>query len=411
MSTDGPLAGVRVVDLSWVLAGPVVGRLMADAGADVIKVESRQRMDNTRLGRALPSAEEGAEPTDRVPLFHALNAGKRSVAVDLRSPGAADVVKRLVAVSDVVVENFAPGVLDRLGLGYESLRAVNPTVILLSMSGTGQQGPLSDVPAYAPTVSSLAGLESLVGYPGEPPVGMIGANFADSLGGLYGFHAVLVALWARDGLGVGQHIDYSEMDGVCTMLAEPLIDFALNGRVAVPSGNRTRDGAAPYGVFPAGGDDQWLALAVVSDQEWAAFVAATGGEPWTADPSYATAAGRREHRSALHDAIARYTSARARDETVELLRHHGVPASPVYEVGEWASDPHYLERGLLVEVDGLPGGGEVKVYGSPWQMLGTPVGPRGPGPALGQHTREVLRTVASISDAEIDELTASGVVA
>lgn len=410
MSTDGPLAGVRVVDLSWVLAGPVVGRLMADAGADVIKVESRQRLDNTRLGRALPSTEEGAEPTDRVPLFHALNAGKRSVAVDLRSPGAAGVVKRLVAVSDVVVENFAPGVLDRLGLGYESLCAANPSVILLSMSGTGQQGPLSDVPAYAPTVSSLAGLESLVGYPGEPPMGMIGANFADSLGGLYGVHAVLAALWAREELGVGQHIDYSEMDGVCTMLAEPLMDYFLNGRVAVPTGNSSRDGA-PYGVFPAAGDDQWLAMAVVSDQDWAAFSVATGGEPWTADPSYATADGRRQQEAELHDSIARYTRAHPRDEIVERLRRHGVPASPVYEVGEWVNDPYHRSRGLLAEVDGLPGGGEVTVYGSPWQLSATPVGPRGPGPALGQHTRQVLRTVAEISDAEIDELTASGVVA
>jgi crotonobetainyl-CoA:carnitine CoA-transferase CaiB-like acyl-CoA transferase len=419
LPADLPLAGVRVLDLSWVLAGPLVGRLLADAGAEVIKVESHGRMDNTRLGRAMASSDGEIPKTDRVPLFHSLNAGKKSLDIDLRSPTAPAVVSRLTAVCDVVVENFAPGVLDRLGLGYDVLRAANERIILVSLSGTGQHGPLSDVPAYAPTVSSLAGLEGLVGYeypdgvghdgPVRGPVGMVGSNFADSLGGLYGFHAVLAALFARDVHGVGQHVDYSEMDGVCTMLAEPLIDYFLNERVMAPSGNTHRSGA-PYGIFPAAGEDEWISIGVTSDEEWVAFCIATAGEDWVGLPEYSTAAGRRAAARQLHDDVAAYTARSPRDELVAKFRHHGVAASPVYRVGEGAYDDHFWARGLLARIDGVPGVGETTVYGSPWSLSATPVGPRGAGPSLGQHTREVLSSVVGMTEDEIDELVAAGVV-
>jgi benzylsuccinate CoA-transferase BbsF subunit len=408
-SSELPLSGVRVLDLSWVLAGPAVGRLLADAGAEVIKIESRARMDNTRLGRPLPSADETVEPTDRVPLFHALNAGKQSVGIDLRQPAAVDILKRLASVSDVVVENFAPGVLSRLGVGYEVLSSVNPSIILLSMSGTGQSGPLSDVTAYAPTVSSLAGLESLVGYPGEEAIGMLGANFADSLGGLYGFLAVLTALWARGELGVGQLVDYSEMDGVCTMMAEPFSDYFLNREVMPPSGNCHRSGA-PYGIFPSGGEDSWIALAVVSDGEWAAMCQATQNEEWASDPRYLTAAGRRAASRELREAVASYTVRHDRDELVRLLRSVGIAASPVYATGEQQHDEFFWSRGLLERVDGVAGVGETVVYGSPWRLSATPVGPRGPAPRLGQHTRQVLGSLAGLSESELDELFAAGAV-
>jgi benzylsuccinate CoA-transferase BbsF subunit len=410
MTTElSPLSGIRVLDLSWVLAGPLVGRLMADAGAEVVKIESAERMDNTRLGRPLPATDESSESHDRVPLFHALNAGKQSVAINLRAAAAAAVVKRIVATCDVVIENFAPGVLDRLGLGYEALREVKPGIVVLSMSGTGADGPLSDVPAYAATVTSLAGLESVVGYAGEPPIGMLGANFADSIGGLFGFHAVLSALWARDEVGVGQHIDYSEMEGVCTFLAEGFIDYFTNGRVLAPSGNAHRTGS-PYGVFPTAGEDSWIAIGVTSDEEWSSLCSATEGEAWVDKAEFSTIGGRLRHRVSLEDEIGRYTARHERDVLVRELRDAGVAASAVYSVGEQATDEHFWERGLLVRLDDVPGAGDVVIYGSPWTLSETPVAPRGPAPRLGEHTREVLSRVAGLSEAELDELDAAGVL-
>lgn len=409
-TTEGPLTGIRVLDLSWVLAGPVVGRLMADAGAQVIKVESERRLDNTRLGRPFPVEDETIRAIDRVPLFHTLNAGKLSIGVDLRSEAGRDLVLKIAETCDVVVENFAPGVLDRLGLGYEVLRSLHPELILLSMSGAGQDGPLSDVPAYAPTVTSLAGLDGLVGYPGEGALGMLGANFADALGGLYGFHAVLTALWARDSHGIGQHVDYSEMDGVCSMLAEPLIDYFMNGRVASPSGNSHRTGA-PYGIFPTQGWERWIAIAVVSDDDWRAFCAATPQQAWARAPAYATSSGRLEAKSELEREIAAYTSECERDELIDRLRRHEVAASPVYAVGEQAGDEHFSARGLLQSVEGVPGVDRAPIYGSPWRLSDSQVGPRGAGPALGEHTRQVLGSIAGLSESEIDELVSSEVVA
>jgi len=405
----GPLSGIRVLDLSWVLAGPLVGRLMADAGAEVVKIESAERMDNTRLGRPVATTDEGSQPYDRVPLFHALNAGKKSVSINLRADGATEIVKRLVATSDVVIENFAPGVLDRLGLGYEVLREVKPDIIVLSMSGTGADGPLSDVPAYAATVTSLAGLESLVGYATEPPIGMLGANFADSLGGLFGLHAVLSALWARDEQGVGQHIDYSEMEGVCTFLAEGFIDYFTNGRVLGPSGNSHRTGS-PYGVFPATGEDAWLTIGVTSDEEWVTFCSATGGESWGEDPELKTIEGRLRRKVQLEHDIGRYTARYERDVLVAELRRAGVAASPVYAVGEQVDDRYFWERGLLERLDDVEGAGEVVIYGSPWKLSDTPVGPRGRAPRLGEHTRNVLSRDAGLSDGELDDLDAAGVL-
>jgi benzylsuccinate CoA-transferase BbsF subunit len=238
---------------------------------------------------------------------------------------------------------------------------------------------------------------------------MLGANFADSIGGLFGFHAVLSALWARDEVGVGQHIDYSEMEGVCTFLAEGFIDYFTNGRVLAPSGNAHRTGS-PYGVFPTAGEDSWIAIGVTSDEEWSSLCSATEGEAWVDKAEFSTIGGRLRHRVSLEDEIGRYTARHERDVLVRELRDAGVAASAVYSVGEQATDEHFWERGLLVRLDDVPGAGDVVIYGSPWTLSETPVAPRGPAPRLGEHTREVLSRVAGLSEAELDELDAAGVL-
>ncbi len=408
--TIAPLAGIRVVDLSWVLAGPVAGRLLADAGAEVIKVESRGHLDNTRRGKSVApggSAPDAAlDPIDRVPLFHNLNAGKKSVGIDLASPTGVAVVKRLIRASDVVLENFAPGVMARLGLAYEVLCADHPQLIMVSLSGTGQDGPLSDIPAYAPTVTSLSGLESIVAYPGEAPLGIMGLNLADSFGGLYGFHAVLNALWARKKHGIGQHVDYSELEGVCTLLAEPIADYHMNGRVMAPSGNESSQDA-PYGIFPVEGVDRWVSIAVVGDGQWRSFCAATSGASWCTDVRLAGSAGRLAGKVELESALAEYTRSLAGDELVARLQQAGIAAAPVYGPAEQVADAHFRARGLFRQID-VEGLGPHLIYGAPWQLGATPTVPTTGAPRLGQHTREVMREMLGMDEAAIDALVATG---
>jgi benzylsuccinate CoA-transferase BbsF subunit len=407
-----PLAGVRVIDMSWVLAGPVAGRLMADAGADVIKVESRKRLDNTRRGRSLPPAPGAApdsDPLDRVPMFHNLNAGKKSIALDLSTPQGIALVRRLIAKSDVVLDNFAPGVMERLGLGYDVLKVDNPRLVMLSMSGTGQRGPLSDVPAYAPTVTSLAGLESLVGYEGEAPTGLLGLNLADSYAGVCAFQALLVALWAQRKHGIGQFIDFSEMEGICTMMAMPLIDCALNRRVMQPTGNRAAPDAAPHGVFPVAGDDAWIGLSILEDDEWQAFCAAAPDAPGAGDARHVHRDGRLAQRCELETALAGWTRLQDGPALVGRLRAVGVAAAPVHDIAGMVADPHFRERGVFRTLD-IPDIGPQVVYGSPWRLCATPTLGTTGAPRLGEHTRQVLSEVLGVGDAEVDRLREQGIL-
>jgi len=408
-----PLVGVRVLDLSWVLAGPVTGRLLADAGADVIKVESRKRIDNTRRGKAVPVAsgvdEASSDPVDRVPLFHNLNAGKKSIALDLGTAEGLDVLRRLLAQTDIVLDNFAPGVMQRLGLGRQTLLDDFPRLIAISLSGTGQQGPLADIPAYAPTVTSLAGLEDLVGYPedGGAAMGILGLNLADSWAGLVGFYAVLSALWAQRMTGKGQFIDFSEMEGICTMMATPLIDYEMNGRVMQASGNAAPLGA-PYGIFPAAGVDQWISLAVVSEHEWQAFCAVEPEAPWVSDPAYASAAARVAAKTRLEEQIAAYTRQHEAVALVARLQEGGVAAGLVHDYAGQLADGHLRDRELFREID-VPDVGKHLIYGSPWRLTATPTQSRGAAPRLGEHTRAVLAERLGMDDAEYQRLADAGV--
>lgn len=411
MPSSLPLSGVRVLDMSWVLAGPVAGRLLADAGAEVIKVESRKRLDNTRRGRSLPpapGAPADSDPLDRVPMFHNLNAGKKSIAIDLSTAQGIAIVKQLIGKSDVLLDNFAPGVMSRLGLGYEALKADHPHLVMISMSGVGQHGPLNDVPAYAPTVTSLAGLESLVGYAGEEPTGLLGLNLADSYAALCAFYAVLVALWAQRRSGLGQFIDFSEMEGLCTMMALPLIDFASHRRVMQPAGNGAVR-AAPHGVFPVAGDDAWVAISVLDDAQWQAFCVAAHDGPWIGVERWQHGQGRLAERAELEAAVATWTRAQEGPALVARLRAAGVAAAPVHDVAGQVADPHFWQRGLLRHIE-IPGVGRQVVYGSPWRLITTPTLGTIGAPQLGQHTREVLTEVLHFDDAQVDRLLAQGVL-
>ena len=417
MSGLRPLDGLRVIDFWWVAVGPVLASLLADMGAEVIKVESSKRLDYCRLipapvlegERQAEAFASRAEIIDTVPLFHNYNRGKKSVTVDLRHPGAPALLKRLVATADVVVENFSPRVLREIGLDWEALRAVKPDLVMISCSAAGQTGPWSDLKTFAPSLSSLAGLESLVGYPGERVLGMLAFGYADPSNAHHGALAVLAALWHRERTGQGQYIDMSQLEATVGLAGESLMDYFMNGRVAGPEGSRHRS-MAPHANYPCRGEDQWVAIAVEDDAAWVRLVEAIGGPAWAREERFATLAGRQAHLEELDRRLAEWTRERAACEATERLQQAGVAAFPVYGLEDEKGDPHFRARGLLAWPS-HPRIGTMEVYAHPIKLSATPGAVRGTAPALGEHTDEVFGELLGLSPEELARLRSGGVLA
>ena len=393
------------------MAAPIAGHLLADHGAEVIKVESRRRMDASRRGRPVitgdaATGDRGAAP-DLIPLFHNLNRGKLSLTLDLTRPEGIAIARDLVRISDVVLENFTPHVMPSLGLDYNILRPLKPDLVYASLSAAGQTGPLRDIAAYAPSVTSLAGMESLVGYPGEPPIGMLGLNFSDPTAGLHGYIAILMALWHRNRTGQGQYIDLSQIEVVATLLGEPLAAYFQTGEVAAPQGNASQR-MAPHGIYPAQGTDCWISIAVVDDREWAAL-AEYIGQPWTADPQFATLEGRLANSEQLDQLLGEWTRQFEAYPLMEALQSLGVAAAPVLSIEEQFADPQYLARQVYTFLQ-HPSVGEEPVYGLPWRLGDTPGQVSRPAPNLGEHNEYVLGELLGYSTAVIRSLEASGVL-
>ena len=404
--TDGGtpdiLAGIRVLDLGMVWAGSICGQVLSDFGADVIKIESRANLDIARRGRPIVGTEY--DPNQN-PLFHNTARNKRSLALNLKTEQGREVLRRLVAHSDILIENWRPGALPGLGFGYEDLRAIRPDIIMISQTLAGQDGRDARLRAYGPTVSSLTGLDSLVGYEGEQPLGM-GHAYADPNVGLHSALLALSALERRRLTGEGAYIDVSMWEAMVTALATPLLDCELNGRVAGPRGDGEAPGA-PAGVFPCSGDDHWLVLEVHDDADWAGLTGAMGRPDWALDARFADAAGRLAARDELNGLVGAWTAERDRDELAVLLQDHGVIAAPCLAVSDRLFDEHLTAREGFVWVEN-PVLGREPVYGQAIRLSETPGAVRAPAPMLGQHSAEVLREVLGMSDAGIAALDEAG---
>lgn len=394
-----PLEGLRVLNLGWVWAGPVVGQTLAFLGAEVIKIESRTRLD---LLRTLPPFAEGIVDPDRCLFNHAAWAGNGSVTLDLKQPEAIELVRRLVPLSDVVVENFGPGVMERMGLGYETLRGLRHDVILFSMPAAGLDGPLKDVRTYGLSLASLTGLDSLTGYKGEGPTPMENA-FCDPFTGIFGAFGVLTALQHRRRTGEGQHVEFSQQEAAMQMIGPAYMDYVLNGRVAAPRGNEhpTRS-AAPHSVFRCRGEDRWISIAVSTDLEWAGLVAAMGHPAWTAAREFATHEARIVHIDALHEHVGRWTTGFDDRELAGHLQSHGVAAAPVLDIADLLHDPHYRARGTYIEVT-HPLGFRETIYGS-YVKLSRSAPQVRPGPCMGQDNEYALKALLGLSDERYREL-------
>ncbi|MBI3104912.1 MAG: CoA transferase [Candidatus Rokubacteria bacterium] len=411
-----PLDGLRVLDFGWVAVGPVIGSLLAEMGAEVIKIESSRRLDYCRLLPPTPSVRREqpdrapvAADLDMVSMFHNYNRGKLGITVDLRHPGAPALLRRLVARSDVVLENFSPGVLRRIGLHYEALREVRPDLVMISCSAAGQDGPWSELKTFAPSLSSLAGLEVLIGYPGERVLGALAYGYADPSNAHHGALAVLAALWHRQRTGHGQYIDMSQLEATVGLTVEPLMDWFMNGRVWGRQGNDHLS-MAPHGHYPCRGDDAWVSIAVEDDRAWTRLVAALGDVPWAREPRFATLAGRRAHLAELDARLAEWTRERTGWEATEILQRAGVAAFPVYGLDEQAADPHFQARGLMARPE-HPRIGPMQVYAHPIKLGATPGGVTATAPMLGEHNDHVFRELLGLSAVEIERLRAEGVIA
>jgi len=400
-----PLEGIRVTNFGWVWAGPVAGQTLSMLGAEVHKIESRARLD---LTRSLPPFVGGERDPDRSVTNHSMFAGNGSVSLNLTKPEAKELALKLVAMSDVVIENFGPGAMDGMGLGYEVLKRARPEVIYISMPPAGTSGPLRNVRTYGMTLTSITGLDSMTGYLDGVPVPFENA-YADPYNGLIGAYAVMLALRQRQLTGEGQHIDYSQLEGIMQMAGPAFMDYFLNGRSPGPRENRHPLGAAaPHGVFPCAGDDRWIAIAVLTDAEWQGLVEAMGRPDWAHAPDLATAAGRIAAIDAIHERLAAWTAGQDDYELAANLQRHGVPATPVLNVADLLSDPHYKARGTFVEVQ-HPLGFTETIYSAYVKMSRTQPRVR-PGPAIGQDNERVLKGLLGVAHAEYERLVADQVI-
>ncbi len=329
---DAALSDIRVIDMTRVWAGPLGSRIFADFGAHVIRVSDPR------------TSEQGLSLMDRE-----LNRNKPNLAVRLDIDEGRDIFLELVAVSDVVVENFRPRVMPNLDLGYETLSKVNPGIVLCSMSGFGATGPYSTYPSLGTAAEAQSGIVSMLGYPGELPL-PTGLAYADPLSGLNMVAAVMNALTHKRETGLGQFIDHSLADSPVGVLGEYVAGFSVTGRAPGPSGNRFKEDA-PSRAYAASGDDNWVAVSVTSNDDWCALRRAMGDPETLEKPEYATADGRRLHEDAIDAAIAAWMRDRDPREAMERLQAEGVPAGLVAKNRDVLSDPHLSARGLFVELD------------------------------------------------------------
>lgn len=406
-----PLAGMRVIDFGWVWSAPWVGTILGELGADVIKVEHSRRPDSLRLsGRIFRNGErvEGPE-SEMSPMYHQVNHGKLGITLNAKEPDAVALLKRLVADADLVIENMSPGSMERVGLGYEDLKLVNPKLVMLAMSAAGQFGSLSGMRAYAPTMSSFAGMEALIGYPGEEPIGALNVGLGDPNASVHGLLAVLAAWRSAQATGRGCYIDLSQVEAITGVLRPYLLEAQIKGTQPTPAGNRHPE-MAPHGIYPAKGGDRWVTIAVTDDDAWRAFVDLARDATLPVGALQFDRAMRIEQSDILDRAIAAWTATFDRDVLVAELRSVGVASSPVLSVEEMWDDPQMLARKSATEVE-IPVYGPEKLFCAPWRFARFAPLINRPGPSLGEHNRAVFGTMLGLSDDKIDELIAAGVIA
>ncbi|RWP80738.1 MAG: CoA transferase [Mesorhizobium sp.] len=381
---EPPLKGVRVVELARILAGPWAGQLLADLGADVIKVESPDGGDDTRKwGPPFVMGKDGENLS--AAYYHSCNRGKRSIAIDFSTPEGAETVRRLVATSDVLIENFKLGGLKKYGLDYDSLRQINPRLVYCSITGFGQDGPYAPRAGYDFIIQAMAGMMSITGEVGREPQ-KSGVAISDIFTGLYSVIAIQAALRHAEQTGEGQHVDMALFDTQISALGNQNLNYLVSGQSPVQMGNAHMN-IAPYEVVPV--RDGHIILAVGNDGQFAKFCAAVGLDDLPANPDFATNPARVANRVKLRERMIEALKIFDRDPLLAKLEAAGVPASPINTIGQVFADPQTIARGMRLDLDDGHGNLLPSVR-APMVMSGTPLVYERPSPRLGEHTQEIL---------------------
>jgi crotonobetainyl-CoA:carnitine CoA-transferase CaiB-like acyl-CoA transferase len=401
MKAEGrlPLEGVRVADLSWFGAGPICGQMLANFGAEVIRVESESHPDGLRTTQPVPPGKSGLNVSG---YYNNFNASKLSFTLNLNHPKARDLALKLIARSDVVLENYTPRVMEKWGLTDEAIFAANPRVIVVHMPMQGTDGPHRDFLGFGGVLAPLTGFSYLSGFPHQKPVG-VGTNYPDYVVNPgHAAIAILAALRWRRRTGKGQRIEVSQLESTVSALGPFVMDYLSNGRVAGPSGNR-HPYAAPHGAYPCTGEDRWCVIAVFSDAEWDALCEAMGRPAWCLEERFATAVGRKGHEDELDGLIAEWTATKQAHELMELLQGRGVPAGVVQTAEDVLDhDEHLRQRGFYVYLD-HPETGRAAYDGPHFRLHRTPGRLRSPAPLLGQHNEYVAREILGLTDEQMAE--------
>ena len=421
--TDLPLSGIRVVDLSRVFAMPYAGAYLADLGAEVIKVDccQAQFVDTTRtLNGPYPDNDPGELYWERAGTFQTLNRGKRSITLDLRSGDAIGILKQLVSVSDIVLENFTPRVMQRFGLDYANLRAVKPDLIMVSNTGYGHSGPWSNFGAMATALEPTHGTGAFMGYLDPGPDGRLhdggipnkmGNSYTDFLASWTAQLAVIASLIHRSRTGKGMWVDLAMYQVGSSFIGEGILDFAFNGRRTRRMGNRDHT-MSPHGCYPCLGQDEWVTIAVRDDRDWEAFCQALGQPSLAGDSRFAHPTDRHGHQDELDEIISRWTSTQSQYQIMEALQSAGVPAGPVLNAKALLADPQYRARGFFQPADHADetGLGRKEYVGRGWSLSESLINPIRPAPMLGEANDYVLSRMLCLNDEEIQRLKDAGTV-
>ena len=384
-----PLSGIRVIELARILAGPWAGQLLADLGADVIKVENPEGGDDTRKwGPPFVMGRDGENLS--AAYYHSTNRGKRSIALDFSTPEGAGTVRELVATADVLIENFKFGGLKKYGLDYDSLKAINPRLVYCSITGFGQDGPYAPRAGYDFIIQGIGGLMSITGEAGREPQ-KVGVAVSDIFTGLYSVIAIQAALRHAEATGEGQYVDMALLDTQVSVLGNQNLNYLVSGKVPVQMGNAHMN-IAPYEVLPV--RDGFFILAVGNDGQFQRFCNVTGLEHLAADPDYATNPARVTNRKRLREILIETLAEMDRDPLLHDLEKAAVPASPINDIGQMFEDPQVIARGMRMDLeDGH--GNRLPSVRAPMVMHGTPLSYERPSPRLGEHTDEILAELRS----------------
>ncbi|MBG9387393.1 CaiB/BaiF CoA transferase family protein [Caenimonas aquaedulcis] len=401
-----PLAGLLVADFCWIGAGSYTTKIFGDMGADVIKIETSTRLDSLRLAGPYKDGKPGV---NRSGYFADRNSSKRGITIDMKHPKALGVIRKLIAKSDIVANNFAAGVMEKFGLGPEDCAKMKPDIIYLAMSMQGSKGPQRDFRGTGSSIAALTGIQYLSGLPDRIPAGT-GTNYPDHLPNpCHAAFALLAALRHRRRTGQGQFIDFAQTEPMLSLMGPTFLDLTVNGRLQDRRGS-DHPWAAPHGVYPAAGKDRWIAITVMDDAQWSALVDAMGSPAWALEARWQTMPQRYRDREELNRLLGEWTAKQDAQELMQKLQAKGVPAGAVQDAHDVTRvDPQLAHRGHWVR---LPHAemGESLYNNLPFRFSRTPVQPTRPAPLLGEHTREILRDMLGLGDAEIDALEAEQVL-